>query len=77
MKQKKLVEPHQIFAQDVTIEDLVLKHGKPHRGLIEDAIKWLDETQPKWGLTKLIDRKTFIGNIIKRSESTNGPIQRG
>lgn len=38
--------------------------------LIEDALRWLDEREPEWGLDEPIDREEFIEGLLRRAEMT-------
>jgi len=45
-------------------EPLVKHYGEEWRKLIEDSLKWLDETEPTWNLSLPINRDEFVGELI-------------
>ena len=47
-----------------TVEDLVRQFGEEHRRLIVDAIRWIDQQEPKWNLDRPIDRSEFIASLV-------------
>lgn len=49
-------------------EPFVAFHGEQYRRLIEDALRWLDEAEPKWGLEHPIDRNEFVGDLVLRAQ---------
>jgi hypothetical protein len=51
---------------DIVIDELVLVHGELYRRWIESAILFLDEQEPKWGLTRPIDKKAYIADLISK-----------
>lgn len=44
----------------------VAMYGEKYRLLIEDALKLLDENEPKWKLENPIDKEKFISDLIER-----------
>lgn len=40
-------------------------HGERYLGLIEDALLWLGEREPLWGLDVPIDRGRFIEDLVE------------
>ncbi len=52
----------------VTIDELVARHGEPYRPMIEDAIRWLDVNEPKWGLRRPMSRKGFIERLVRKAK---------
>lgn len=47
------------------IDNLVLEHGEQYRKLIDSALGFLDEHEPKWGLEVPINRPEYVKNLIK------------
>lgn len=41
--------------------------------VVKDALQWLDENEPKWGLEYPIDKHEFIANLLERI--SDGPKQ--
>lgn len=54
----------QLRGEVTILEALVLVHGEQHRRLIEDALKFLDEHEPIWGVT--LDRRAYVRSIVER-----------
>lgn len=54
----------------MTIEQLVKKYGEEHRRMIEAAITWLNQEEPKWKLDTPIDRDEYIQNLIDKVSKT-------
>jgi hypothetical protein len=52
----------------MTVEAYVSIYGEKYRLLITQALAWLDETEPKWGLNKPIGRPTFIANLVSEAK---------
>lgn len=44
-----------------------VKQCKDREKLIEHALGWLDENEPKWQLDEPIDREKFIKDILERA----------
>lgn len=49
------------------VERLVQYYGERYRKLIEDALAWLDEREPTWGLDAPIDREDYIEELISHT----------
>lgn len=45
-------------------EQLITIHGEQYRLLIVDALEWLAEREPKWGLPEPMDRAEFIEGLL-------------
>jgi hypothetical protein len=52
----------------MTVEAYVAIYGEEYRRLITEALAWLDKAEPKWGLDKPIDRKTFMANLVAEAK---------
>jgi hypothetical protein len=50
------------------INRLVATHGERYRGIITNALTWLEEKEPKWNLSKPIDRDQFIIELLEGVE---------
>jgi hypothetical protein len=50
----------------VMIEKYIKQYGEKYRNLFTDALKWLEETEPKWKLDEPIDKDEFIKEIVDR-----------
>jgi hypothetical protein len=48
------------------IEALVSEYGEALRRLIVDALRFLDDREPVWGLKEPIDRKAYIADLFSR-----------
>ncbi len=46
------------------IEEFVSKYGEKHRRVITDSLTWLEKEEPTWGLSKPINKTTFIRELI-------------
>lgn len=38
--------------------------GEKYRTVIEDALEWLENREPTWGLEKPMDRMEFLRDIL-------------
>ncbi len=47
------------------IEALVAKHGEPCRKLIVEALDWLAESEPNWGLDEPINKDEYIETLVR------------
>lgn len=47
------------------IEEFVKLYGERHRPLIENAIRFLDDREPHWGLDTPVDRHAYIKLLVE------------
>ena len=43
----------------------------------QDALKWLAENEPKWGLTEPINKQEFLDGLDERTTGNRIPLQQG
>jgi len=55
-----------IFRERLT-EELVIKYGEKHRVMITDALKWLSERQPTWGVP--VDKSDFVRYLVRHARN--------
>jgi hypothetical protein len=48
----------------MNIEELIVTYGEQYRNLIETALVWLAENEPKWGLETPIDEVEYIKRVV-------------
>lgn len=48
-------------------DQLVEKHGEYYRKLIVGALKWLEESEPDWGLETPMNKEEFIEACVTRA----------
>ena len=51
----------------MTIDEFIANHPSRAR-MLRDAIAYLDENEPKWDLSRPIDRVKYLKGLVKRSE---------
>lgn len=56
------------LSREKYIELQVKKHGEKYRSLIIDALKFLDEHEPKWGLKTPIHKGRYIAGLVKKAK---------
>lgn len=50
------------------LDVLCREHGEEYRVLIWDALRFLDEHEPRWRLPAPIDKIDFIKQLIERAQ---------
>jgi hypothetical protein len=53
--------------EEAFTERLVERYGERYRLLIEDALRFLLESEPKWGLNTPSDKEEFIAELIRKA----------
>lgn len=53
---------------DKYIEVLIERYGEEYRNLITDALKFLNEHEPKWNLRTPINRNKYIKGLIDKTK---------
>ena len=55
----------------INTEDLIKKYGEEYRALIISALKWLEASEPAWGLDRPIKQDIYIRDLIAAAKKGN------
>lgn len=55
------------------LEELVAEFGEKHRQMISEALDFLDENEPKWGLRVPMSRRGYIRELVKKARYPISP----
>lgn len=50
-----------------TVEEYVMQYGEGFRWTITNALSWLDDREPLWGLDEPINRDEFIAGLMSKA----------